>query len=166
MLRTIKIFFYSLLIVLLGCATQRANQDLFTGQKNNPALVHVYAMRGLLDIFSLGINSLVQTLELNYPVSGTALSYRQEQKLSEQIIEEHKKSKNKQHIVLIGHSFGADEQVTLARRLKKANIPVDLLITLDNTREHVIPDNVKAYYNINSGHSLMSAIIPYGKELY
>jgi thioesterase domain-containing protein len=51
-------------------------------------------------------------------------------------------------LVLIGHSYGADDVVRIARELKKDAIPVELLVTLDAVTPPAIPDNVRHCVNI------------------
>ena len=124
-----------------------------------------YTMRGFLDVFSTGMNTLSTKISRELPIQATTLSYLEEKKLSTFLIKEYDSGVCRTPIILIGHSYGADEQITVARRLNEAHVPVDLLITLDNTKTQKIPQNVRTFYNINSGKSIMSGVIPWGCPL-
>jgi hypothetical protein len=50
-------------------------------------------------------------------------------------------------IILIGHSLGADEVVSMASRLGQAGIPVVLLVTLDPVVNLELPGNVRRSFN-------------------
>ena len=65
-------------------------------------------------------------------------------------------------LVLIGHSYGADDEIVIAKRLNRAHVPVALLISLDHTKPQKIPPNVKAFYNLSSGASIMHSVIAWG----
>jgi hypothetical protein len=53
------------------------------------------------------------------------------------------------HVVLVGHSFGANAAVAMAAKLQTRRIPVDLVVTFDPTVELHVPRNVA--YAINFG---------------
>ena len=63
-------------------------------------------------------------------------------------------------IVIFGHSWGASETVTLARRLNKLSIPVLLTIQVDsvqkaNENDGVIPPNVREAVNFYQSEGLL-----------
>jgi hypothetical protein len=122
-------------------------------------------MRGFLDVFSTGMNSLAKKIQTQLDIQGTALSYLEEKKLAHYLIQNYQSGRFKGPIILIGHSYGADEQITVAKLLNDAHVPVDLLISLDNTKKQRIPPNVRVFYNINSGRSVMSWMVPWGTPL-
>lgn len=69
-----------------------------------------------------------------------------------EIVNEIQKHSDKQPVVLVGHSFGADTAVEIAEEfnnLQKGYRPIDLLVTLDAVgfNHHVIPVNVKRNLN-------------------
>lgn len=125
----------------------------------------VYAMRGFLDVFSTGMNTLASKVRQALPVEATALSYLEEKKLAQFLIHDYQSKHIKSPIVLIGHSYGADDQIIVAQQLNQAHVPVALLITLDNTKQQTIPPNVRVFYNINSGRSVLSWLVPWGTPL-
>lgn len=130
-----------------------------------PFKVQAYTMRGFLDVFSTGMNSLAKRIQTQLNIQATALSYLEEKKLARFLINNYQSGRFKGPIILIGHSYGADDQITVAKRLNDAHVPVDLLISLDNTKKQTIPPNVRVFYNINSGRSVMSWLVPWGTPL-
>ena len=67
------------------------------------------------------------------------------------------REKEDARIILYGHSWGASEAVTLARKLQKENIPVLLTIQVDSIEKHrendvVIPANVEEAVNFYQPH--------------
>jgi hypothetical protein len=68
--------------------------------------------------------------------------------------------KSAARIVIYGHSWGASETVTLARRLGELGIPVLLTIQVDsveksNENDHSIPPNVRQAVNFYQTHGLV-----------
>jgi len=68
--------------------------------------------------------------------------------------------KQQARIIIFGHSWGASETVTLARKLKKAGIPVLLTIQVDSVSKRgeddaVIPTNVAQAVNFYQPHGLV-----------
>jgi hypothetical protein len=126
---------------------------------------HVYTMRGFMDVFSTGMNTLADRIHIELNLPARSLSYLEEKKLANILIRRYQVKQDHTPIVLIGHSYGADDQIKLAKKLNDAHIPVALIISLDNTKKQTIPPNVGAYYNINSGHSVISWLVPWGTSL-
>ena len=57
----------------------------------------------------------------------------------------------KSAIILVGHSAGGDSAIRFARWLKRAGVPVDLIVTLDPTRiAGRVPNNVQRFINVYS----------------
>jgi hypothetical protein len=120
-----------------------------------------YAMRGLLDVFSTGMDSLAKRLETVLMIQATSLASTETIPLSKHIIHNYQMG-YRNEIVLIGHSYGADDQIILAKLLQPYGISVALLITLDTTKKQTIPANVKNYYNLSSGKSIFNILVPWG----
>lgn len=120
--------------------------------KNKQGVVYkkgqVYTMRGLGGIFSKGMNRLENTLDNDYNVRTASTIWYKADKLSDYIIEHRKYKKFQGPIILIGHSLGANEQIKVAQNLYKANIPVDLIITVDAVAPIRVPPNVKYVLNL------------------
>lgn len=109
----------------------------------------VYTMRGGLGgIFSKGMNRLEDNLENNYRIYAASTVWFRGGELSRAIIHNYRLEQHHKPIILVGHSLGANEQVQVAYRLKRAHVPVALLMTVDAVVPTSIPDNVKYAVNI------------------
>lgn len=125
----------------------------------------VYTLRGLFDIFSTGMNSLATKIHKQLGLTATPMSYLEAKRLSAHLIKSYQSGQLQRPIILIGHSYGADMLITVAEDLNETHIPVDLIIAIDNTKNQIIPENVRTYYNINSGPSILHGLIPWGRAL-
>lgn len=124
----------------------------------------IYTVRGFLDVFSTGMIDLAGKIDRELGIPAQSISHMEEKQLSAFLIKRYESDtyRCRTPIVLIGHSYGADDEITLARRLNKAHIPVALIINLDHTKEQTIPSNVKSFYNLSSGGAAAHAIVPWG----
>jgi len=120
---------------------------------DKPRAGNVYLLRGWIGVFSHGIDQLTDKLE----VAGVrARQYQDDQwsALANTIVKEYEGKKNAEPLILIGHSYGADDVVRIARRLDEKNIPVDLLITLDPVTPPAVPKNVRFAYDLYQSNGL------------
>jgi len=106
---------------------------------------HVYLMRGLLNVFSLGMDELAAKLEA-VGVSAEAISYTSWSSLGDSIIARYRAGDH-QPIILMGHSYGADTTISLARKLNDNKIPVALIVNFDPTSPAPVPPNVHRVIN-------------------
>jgi pimeloyl-ACP methyl ester carboxylesterase len=81
---------------------------------------HVYLLRGLLSIFSLGMDTLAEELK-GRDVYATVHSYSEWQTLADQAAADHKAGKEAP-IILIGHSLGADAVMEMAAYLGRKGV--------------------------------------------
>ena len=58
-------------------------------------------------------------------------------------------------LVLVGHSYGADDVIRIARELEEAHIGVDLVVTLDPVTPPAVPGNVRLAYNLFESNAIM-----------
>lgn len=106
---------------------------------------HVYLLRGFMNVFSLGMDSLARKLQAQ-GVSASVHNHSAWSGLTRTIAERHGNAR--QHpVILVGHSLGADAAVLLAARLAEARVPVALVITFDPVNEHQAPPNVQRLIN-------------------
>lgn len=107
---------------------------------------NVYLVRGWIGIFSTGIDDIAAKLDA---AGVRARVYQQDQwrSLADTIAKRYKDGP-REPIVLIGHSYGADGVVAMARRLDAAQVPVDLLLTLDPVVPDAVPGNVRVCVNL------------------
>lgn len=114
---------------------------------DRPLEGNAYLLRGFIGVFSTGINDLTDKLN---EIGVRAHVYQTDQwpALARRIQREWLKTDSPEPLILIGHSYGADDAIRIARRLDRHGIQVDLLITLDPVTPPRVPDNVKLAYNI------------------
>lgn len=119
-----------------GCSTPRV--DVATAPRQG----HVYCLRGLMDVFSLGLNDLAADLRAA-GVDAHALSGPQWGALASRLEDAAQAGKLEKPIAIVGHSYGADDAIRLARDLDNHGIPVELVVLLDATSPPQIPPNVR-----------------------
>lgn len=115
--------------------------------ENQPHVGNAYLLRGFIGVFSEGIDNL--TAKIN--AQGIRAHVYQDDQwstLAKTLRETYRKQPNAEPLVLIGHSYGADDVLRVARELKKDNIPVALVVTLDAVTPIDVPSNVKRCVNI------------------
>lgn len=112
-----------------------------------PLAGNVYLLRGFIGIWSYGVDHLGQKIQ---EAGIRASVYQEDQwaKLAETIIQRYRGAPAPEPLVLIGHSYGADDTLRIARRLEEHQIPVDLIVTLDPVTPPKVPRNVRLCYNI------------------
>jgi hypothetical protein len=110
---------------------------------------HVYLLRGLLSIFSLGMDSLAEELK-GRDVYATVHSYSDWQTLADQAAADYKAGKEAP-IILIGHSLGADAVMEMAAYLGRKGVPVALVVPFDCTKSFAASDNVARVLNLTHG---------------
>jgi hypothetical protein len=115
-------------------------------QSDAPRAGSVYLIRGWVGVFSQGMDQLERKLN-GEGVTARVFQDDQCRALARTMAERYKNAKNPEPICLIGHSYGSDDALIIARELDKASVPVDLIVTLDAVNESVVPKNVKLCYN-------------------
>ena len=106
----------------------------------------VYLMRGFLNVFSLGMDSLAAELRRS-GISATVGSYAEWQEAARQIAANYKAGR-RGPIVLVGHSFGADAVMDMGQYLGEMGVPVALIVPFDGTYSHAASANVAHVLNI------------------
>jgi len=121
------------------------------GAAQSQPRAHVYLLRGLLNIFSLGMDSLAEELK-GRDVYATVHSYSEWQTLADQAAADYKAGKEAP-IILIGHSLGADAVMEMAAYLGRKGVPVALAVPFDCTKSFAASDNVAHVLNLTHGGS-------------
>jgi pimeloyl-ACP methyl ester carboxylesterase len=111
-----------------------------------PCLVAILALTVGCHGLTPGKMEWVQT-DSDAQRAGNVFQETQTGPLSRTIIERYRNAANPEPLVLIGHSYGADNVVRAARALEPEGITVDLMVTLDATTPPRVPGNVKLAYN-------------------
>lgn len=136
---------------LAGCTTLVPWQGLDAGAYllNDDELVlrapqslppRVFLLRGLWEFFSFGLDDLAVELRA-LDIDALVLSGTDWLNLAELLHAEYADG-DMRPLVLIGHSYGADNAVSIARYLHERRITVDLLALVDATNPPAIPSNV------------------------
>jgi pimeloyl-ACP methyl ester carboxylesterase len=107
---------------------------------------HVYLLRGLLNIFSLGMDTLAEQLKRR-GVDATVDNYAEWQTLADRAAADYKAGKEAP-IILIGHSLGADAVMEMAAYLGRKGVPVALVVPFDGTKSFAASDNVARVLNL------------------
>jgi hypothetical protein len=162
----------AIFLVAGGCTKSMTPGQLNRVQpvSTNQRAGNVYLLRGWIGIFSAGIDNL--TRQIND--SGVRANVYQDDQwaaLAKKIKKEYRGRTNAEPLVLVGHSYGADDVVRIARELDSANIPVDLLVTLDPVTPPLVPGNVMRCVNIYQTHGVWDNLpvlrgVPVAKDQY
>jgi pimeloyl-ACP methyl ester carboxylesterase len=131
----------SLFLMIGGMLTTSA--DAQTSAPHRPG--HVYLMRGLFNVFSLGMDELAAKLE-KVGVRAEAVSYTSWSSLADSITAQYRAG-NREPVILMGHSYGADTTISLARKLNANRVPVALIVNFDPTAPDRVPPNVRRIIN-------------------
>jgi hypothetical protein len=131
----------AMLLPLSGSGSRAVAQ---TGANAAPQ-VRIYMMRGLLGVFSLGIDSLAKRLrEQGY--HPRIFGWDQWGTIASEILANNRAGETGQ-IILIGHSLGSDSTIQIASAVRQADIPIDLIVTFDITQPLRVPSNVQRFVN-------------------
>jgi hypothetical protein len=107
----------------------------------------IYLMRGLANVFSLGLDDLNAKLQAK-GVNSVVLNYSSWPEIANDIIAKYKQNKNSAlPVVVMGHSFGADATLLLSAELAKHNIPVALVVEFDVVSNVPVPNNIRHLIN-------------------
>ncbi len=127
-----------------------------TAQRELHARVgYVYCMRGWLGIFSTGMDSLAQKIDTQMSTPAVSVADEEWHRLQDWLIQQHDEGHlNEGPLILLGHSYGADDQIRVAETLKEHGMTVDLLVLIDPVTPPPVPDNVKRVYCVYYSHPL------------
>ncbi|MGC4032330.1 MAG: AcvB/VirJ family lysyl-phosphatidylglycerol hydrolase [Tepidisphaeraceae bacterium] len=122
-----------------------------------PRVGQAYLFRGFIGIFSTGMNSLGDELTAQ-GVTANVFQADQWATVADTIADRYQNKNNAEPIVLVGHSYGADNIVRIAQRLKDKNVKIDLLVTLDPVTPPKVPANVKKVINLYQSNGIFDAM--------
>lgn len=115
-------------------------------RRGSSAGTHVYLLRGLMNVFSLGMDDLAARIQRR-GVAASVHNHAEWQSLADDIAAAYR-SGRRDKIVLIGHSFGADAVMLMAERLGTLGVPVSLVVPFDGTGSYAASANVRQVFNI------------------
>lgn len=137
------------LTLLAGCSSAVIDQNTTAAPRAPTGSIpgHVYLLRGLVgEVFSTGFYDLAARIR-ERGVEASVHSMYAPGNLASEIIAKHRRAPAP--VVLIGHSSGADAAISIAQRLRAANIPVALMFGFDPTPiAGRVPDNVDVFINL------------------
>jgi hypothetical protein len=107
---------------------------------------HVYLFRGLLNIFSLGMDDLAQKIE-HSGVAASVYNHSEWREVADEIAAKYKAG-NHGPIILIGHSLGADAVMLMGEYLGSKSVPIALVVPFDGTKSYAASGNVASVMNI------------------
>jgi hypothetical protein len=111
---------------------------------------HVYLLRGILNIFSLGLDDIAAKLEAQgIPV--TVVNYLGWSSLADEAAADYRSGKVRT-IILVGHSSGATVLPDMVERLDRLGAPVKLAIGLDSVFHTSLSGRVGRYVNYYIGN--------------
>jgi hypothetical protein len=141
-----------LLILPLGTPASRAVPS--SGANG----AHVYLMRGVLNIFSLGLDDIAAKLEAQgIPV--TITNYLGWASVADEAAADYRSGRVKT-IILVGHSSGATILPDMVARLSQLGAPVKLAIGLDSVFRTSLSGRVGRYVNYYIGNGNGEPVAP------
>jgi len=107
---------------------------------------HVYLMRGLLNIFSLGMDQLATEIQ-SHGIDANVYNHTVADSVVAQIVAKYHAGDHGPYM-LVGHSLGADAVMTMAQSLNAQGVPVALVIPFDGTGSYAASKNVACVLNM------------------
>jgi hypothetical protein len=129
-----------LLVVPVGAGTANA-----TATAAPATGAHVYLLRGVLNIFSLGLDDIAAKLE-RQGIPVTIANFVSWSSLADEAAAEYRSGKVRT-IILVGHSSGATALPDMVARLGQLGVPVKLAIGLDSVFRTKLAGNAERYIN-------------------
>jgi hypothetical protein len=117
---------------------------------NSRSTAHVYLLRGVLNIFSLGMDQIAARLEQR-GIQSTVTNYLFWSSLADEIAADYKRGKVRT-IILVGHSSGATVLPDMVEHLTRLGVPVKLAIGLDSVFHTSLSGRVGRYINFYIGN--------------
>jgi hypothetical protein len=111
----------------------------------NAPEVHVYLMRGLFGVFSLGMDDLAEKLRA-YGYRADVYAWTDWSLIADQIANNYGRG-HRGPVAVIGHSLGANSTIEVANNLSQKPVPIALGVTFDATEPGTIPPNVLHFMN-------------------
>jgi hypothetical protein len=106
---------------------------------------HVYLMRGLMNIFSLGMDQLAGQIA-GSGIDASVYNHSVAESVVGSIVQRYRGGDHGPYI-LVGHSLGADAVMTMTQQLNLQGVPVALVVPFDGTGSYTTPSNVACVLN-------------------
>jgi thioesterase domain-containing protein len=156
---------FTALLMSGGGATAAVKQPAKASAKISARNPQVYTFRGLLNVFSYGMDDLANQITAA-GVPAKSYNHTRWPAIADDIVKAYKADpKGTRPIVLIGHSLGANAVLVMAEQLGRAGVPVDLVVTFDPTIGTPISSNVRRYLNLYESHDMWGVPLPEAKNV-
>ena len=106
----------------------------------------VYLIRGLLNVFSLGMDDLGQQAKAR-GYTTRVFNHTGWKGIARDIIRRSKQKAVSHPIVISGHSLGANSATSMANYLSQNGVKVELVVPFDPTSQRVVEGNIKMVVN-------------------
>ncbi len=135
-----------LLVTAMTVLLQVLPVEAGTANTTAPASgAHVYLLRGVLNIFSLGLDDIAAKLE-RQGVPATVANFVRWSSLADEAAADYRSGKVKT-IILVGHSSGATALPDMVAKLNQLGVPVKLAIGLDSVFRTKLAGHAERYIN-------------------
>lgn len=132
----------------VGCSSMKSGSLASVAPvTQNERVGSVYLFRGWIGVFSTGIDSMGAKLNED-GVHAEVFQQTQWNALADAMIAKYENHPDHEPIVLIGHSYGADDTILVLRKLAAHNVNVDLVVTLDPVTPEKVTPNAQLVYNL------------------
>lgn len=101
----------------------------------------VYLLRGLANVFSLGMDQLGRKLEKE-GIAARTMNHAHWRRIADEITEDYRGKRTLGPVAIVGHSIGATAATLLTARLADNGVPVALLVAYDPSFEVTVSRNV------------------------
>jgi pimeloyl-ACP methyl ester carboxylesterase len=144
------------LVILLAMAWQPAQSLAVKSSRHHD---EVYLVRGLANVFSLGLNQLGGRLRAK-GVDVTVMNHTGWRGIVRRIVEDRERY-GARPVVLVGHSLGGNAVIWIAKALGEHKIKVSYMATLAAPAPAPVPPNVRRvvnyYFSFGIGAKLVGA---------
>jgi hypothetical protein len=123
-----------------------------------PAPAHVFLIRGVLNIFSLGMDQMASQLQAQ-GINATVHNHITWMSIADEAAAEYKSGRIRT-IVLVGHSSGATCLPDIVARLSQQGVPVKLAIGLDSVFHTSLSGRVGKYINYYVANGAGTRVVP------
>lgn len=168
---------YSTILIVIGLLVPLAAEAIPTPKPrpDRPAPTRpaveatgsVFLLRGLINVFSLGMDDLGRKIEAKgIPVRVTNHSHWK--RFAALLIDKYKTDKSVAPVVIVGHSLGADSALQMGNTLARAGVPVRLVIAFDGVHGGTVVNGVEEvinYYKANGWGKIIKAQSGYRGDL-
>jgi len=137
--------FYAPVLHTTDVKQASANKTAYRGE--------VYLVRGFAGVFSRGLDQMGASL-MAKGIKTKVISHLGWERAASTIIR-NQRTNGAAPVVLIGHSWGANAILRIAKSLQKRNIKVDYFVTFEANVDLPVPSNVKTAVNYYLSNSIL-----------